>query len=55
MGDIRKQHACRFKTEVAVSAISGYQAMPELSSEYGGHASAINRWENRHWRPHPKF
>ncbi len=45
MGDTRKQHTGRFKSQVVLAAIRGEQTMAELSSEYGVHASAINRWK----------
>ena len=47
MGNIRKQHSGKFKSQVAVAAIRGDHTMSELSSEYGVNASAITRWKKQ--------
>lgn len=47
MGDVRKQHTAAFKSQVAIAAIRGDRTMSELSSEYGIHPTAINRWKKQ--------
>ena len=47
MGNIRKQHSDKFKSQVAVATIHGDHTMSELSSEYGVTASSITRWKKQ--------
>jgi transposase len=41
----RKTHTKKFKSKVAVAAIKGNQTANEIASEFGVHASQVNRWK----------
>jgi len=47
MGDVRKHYSGAFKSQVAVAAIRGDRTLSELSSGYGVHPAAINRWKKQ--------
>ena len=40
----RKNHLPAFKAKVALAALSGEKTIAALSSEFGVHATQINRW-----------
>ncbi len=42
----RKKHTKKFKSKVALAAIKGNQTASEIASEFGVHASQVNRWKN---------
>ena len=42
---IRKKHTKKFKSKVALAAIKGNQTANEIASEFGVHASQVNRWK----------
>lgn len=41
----RKKYTKELKTKVALSAIKGNQTANEIASEFGIHASLVNRWK----------
>jgi len=41
----RKKHTKKFKSKVALAAIKGNQTTNEIASEFGVHASQVNRWK----------
>lgn len=41
----RKKHTKKFKSKVALAAIKGNQTANEIASEFGVHASQVNRWK----------
>jgi len=41
----RKRYSKELKSKVAVAAIKGVQTANEIASEYGIHASQVNRWK----------
>lgn len=41
----RKKYTKELKTKVALAAIKGNQTANEIASEFGIHASLVNRWK----------
>ena len=41
----RKRYSKELKSRVALAAIKGAQTANEIASEYGIHASQVNRWK----------
>ena len=41
----RKRYSKELKSRVALAAIKGDQTVNEIASEYGIHASQVNRWK----------
>lgn len=41
----RKHYSNELKSKVALAAIKGHQTVNEIASEFGIHASQVNRWK----------
>jgi len=41
----RKKYSKELKSKVALAAIKGNQTVNEIASEFGIHASLVNRWK----------
>jgi len=41
----RKNYSKELKSKVAIAAIKGNQTVNEIASEFGIHASLVNRWK----------
>ncbi|PID74923.1 MAG: hypothetical protein CSB28_00670 [Desulfobacterales bacterium] len=42
----RKHYSKELKSKVALAALKGHQTANETASEFGIHASFVNRWKN---------
>lgn len=43
----RKKFSADFKVKVAIEALKGHKTIAELSSEFGVHATQINKWKKQ--------
>lgn len=41
----KRQHSAAFKARVAFEALKGEKTLAEISSQFGVHATQINRWK----------
>ena len=44
---IRKQHAPKFKTKVALEALKGYDTIAALAQRFGVHPNQISAWKRQ--------
>ena len=47
MSSKKKQYSSQFKAKVALEAIRGEKAVPELASQYQIHPTVINGWKRK--------
>ena len=43
----RRNHSAAFKTEVALAAIKGEEALPQLATRFDVHPNQITQWKSQ--------